>query len=249
VKILVVDDDPALVEAVEAALLFQWPGAAVLTAYGGEEGVAVFDGQEPDLVLLDLNMPGHSGFDVLRDIRRMSTIPVLVLSARTAEEDVVRALDLGADDYLTKPFSHLELLARVKGLMRRVERGAALPTGSAIKVGELVVDFNAERAHLRGEPLDLTPAEYKLLYHLARNGGRLVPHKLLIERVWGSEWGASTGNLKALVARLRAKIEPDPDSPRLVENERGLGYRFVRPAPNARAAAEHASRAREASSG
>ncbi len=235
-KVLVVDDDAALVEAVEAALLFQWPEATVLTAYGGEEGVAMFDGHDPELVLLDLTMPGHNGFDVLRDIRRLSTTPVLVLSARAAEEDVVKALDLGADDYLSKPFSHLELLARVKAVLRRSGRGAALPTGSTITAGELVIDFNAERAHLRGEPLDLTQAEYKLLHHLARNGGRVVSHGVLIERVWGSEWGASTSNLKALVARLRAKIEPDADSPRLIENERGLGYRFVRPGPSAPAA-------------
>ncbi len=242
-----VDDDPALVEAVEAALLFQWPQATVLTAYGGEEGAELFHERDPDLVLLDLTMPGRGGYEVLRGIRRMATTPVIVLTGRATEGDVVKALDLGADDYLTKPFSHLELLARVKALLRRAGRGSFQTAATSFAAGDLAVDFDSQRAHLRGESLGLTAAEYRLLYHLVRNAGRVVPHRLLIERVWGSEWGASTSNLKALVARLRAKIEPDTDSPRLIENERGLGYRFVRPATNPHAPMDYGRRTPEAS--
>jgi two-component system KDP operon response regulator KdpE len=151
-----------------------------------------------------------------------------MLTARGEETDQVRGLELGADDYVVKPFGHLALLARIRAVLRRAELpapAAALPDFAA---GDLAVSFASHRVTLKGEPVRLTPVEYKLLYHLVRNAGRLMPHQALLDRVWGDDYGASTDYLKVFVSRLRAKIEP-PGSPRLIETERGLGYRFVRP--------------------
>ena len=229
VKILVVDDDAELVEAVAVAARFHWRDVEVLAAYGGEQGLDLFYQGEPDVVVLDLAMPGRGGLEVLQEIRRTSDAPVLILSARGAEADQVRALEMGADEYVLKPFGHLALLARIKALVRRAKMAPparALPDFAA---GPLSVDFEAQEVRLGGRPVALAPAEYRLLYHLVRNAGRLMTHEALLERVWGTEWGASTNNLKALVSRLRAKIEPDPGGPRFIENLRGLGYRFVAP--------------------
>ena len=228
-KILVVDDDPELVEAVAVAARFHWRDVEVLAAYGGDQGLDLFYQGEPDVVVLDLAMPGRGGLEVLQEIRRTSDAPILILSARGSEADQVRALELGADEYVLKPFGHLALLARIKALVRRAKMAPparALPDFAA---GPLSVDFEAQEVRLGGRPVALAPAEYRLLYHLVRNAGRLMTHEALLERVWGTEWGASPNNLKALVSRLRAKIEPDPHGPRFIENLRGLGYRFVAP--------------------
>ncbi|HZQ99945.1 MAG TPA: response regulator transcription factor [Chloroflexota bacterium] len=228
-KILIVDDDPDIVDAVAVALQFHWQDVTILTAYGGEQGAELFYQHNPDLVLLDVAMPGRSGFDVLRELRRVSDVPVIMLTGRSDETDIVRGLDVGADDYITKPFSHLTLLARIKAVLRRAHVGSPGRTASDFVAGELAVNFESQEVRLRGEPVQLTPAEYRLLYHLVRNAGRLLPHQVLLERVWGAEWGATTNNLKALVSRLRSKLGPSESGADFIENERGLGYRFVRP--------------------
>jgi DNA-binding response OmpR family regulator len=230
VKILVVDDNPDVVDAVSVALQFHWHGVMLLTASGGDEGAEMFYERDPDLVLLDVSMPGRNGFDVLREIRRISDVPVILLTARSEETDIVRGLDLGADDYITKPFSHLELLARVKAVLRRAGLSGQSPAASDFVAGDLSISFQNQEVRLRGELVALTPTEYRLLYHLVRNVGRLIPHEVLLERVWSAEGGAAANNLKALVSRLRLKIEIDPGAPPFIENERGIGYRFVRPA-------------------
>jgi DNA-binding response OmpR family regulator len=226
-KVLIVDDDAEVVDAVGVALQFHWPDVLVLSATGADQGAELFYQHDPDLVLLDVSMPGRNGFELLREIRRVSDAPVLMLTGRADETDVVRGLDLGADDYLTKPFSHLELLARIKAVTRRTRLAAPGRAAPDFAAGDLAVGFEAQEVRLRGAAVALTPAEYRLLYHLVRNAGRVLPHQVLLERVWGAEWGATTNNLKALVSRLRAKLEVDGQ--RFIENERGLGYRFVRP--------------------
>jgi two-component system KDP operon response regulator KdpE len=228
-KVLIVDDDPDIVDAVSVAVQFHWPEVEVLSAQGGQLGLEAFFEHDPDIVLLDVSMPDKSGFEVLQDIRRVSDVPLVMLTARSGEVDQVRGLDLGADDYVVKPFGAMTLLARLSAVLRRAKLLTPSGVSPDFGAGDLTIDFQAQEVRLKGEVVQLTAAEYKLLYHLARNAGRLVPQRALFERIWGPEWGATANNLKTLVSRLRAKIETDPDGPRYLENERGLGYRFVRP--------------------
>lgn len=227
-KILVVDDDPHILDALTVGLALQWPDCEVLDARDGEEGLEVFFAREPNVVVLDVNMPRKNGFEVLQAIRRVSDVPVLMLTARGEEAAQVRGLELGADDYLVKPFSHLVLLARIRAVLRRAELpppAEALPDFAA---GPLAIHFGDHRVTVDGERVKLTPVEYKLLYHLARNAGRVMPHQALLDRVWGADYLASTEYLKVFISRLRNKLER-PGGPRYIETERGLGYRFVRP--------------------
>lgn len=227
-KILVVDDDPHILDALTVGLTLQWQGVEVIAAADGEAGLGAFFDHEPDVVVLDVNMPLRNGFEVLRDIRRVSDVPVLLLTARGEEAAQLRGLGLGADDYLIKPFSHLVLLARIRAVLRRAEMpppAGALPDFQA---GPLSVHFQEHRVTVDGEAVKLTPVEYKLFYHLVRNAGRVMPHQALLDRVWGADYLASTEYLKVFISRLRAKLER-PGGPKYIETERGLGYRFVRP--------------------
>jgi two-component system KDP operon response regulator KdpE len=228
VKILVVDDDARLREALSVGLQLQWEDAEVLTAEDGETGLRMFYDHQPDVVLLDVNMPGVNGFEVLREIRRVSDIPVIMLSARGEEYDQVRGLGLGADDYVSKPYSHLALVARIKAVMRRAELPAPLESAPDFVAGDLAIRFQDHAVRVGGEPVKLTPVEYKLLYHLVRNAGHVMPHQALLDRVWGAEYGATPDHLKVFISRLRGKLERDRGE-RYIETERGLGYRFVRP--------------------
>jgi DNA-binding response OmpR family regulator len=227
-KILVVDDDPQIREAVTIGFQLQWQDATVIAASDGEAGLEAFFTHEPDVVVMDVSMPRKSGFEVLRDIRRVSDVPVIMLTARGEELDQVRGLELGADDYVVKPFGHLALLARVKAVLRRAELPPPARALPDFEAGELSVNFQSQEVRSGGELVKLTPVEYKLLYHLVRNVGRLMPHEALLDRVWGADYGATTDYLKVFISRLRAKLER-PGGPRYIETERSLGYRFVRP--------------------
>lgn len=227
-KVLVVDDDQAILDAVAVGIQLQWRDAEVLTATDGEAGLRLFYERDPDVVLLDVAMPRKDGFEVLREIRRVSDVPVLMLTARGEEADQVRGLELGADDYVVKPFGHLALLARIRAVLRRAELPPPARAVPDFVAGELAIDFQERRVTVGGEVVKLTPVEYKLLYHLVRNAGRLMPHEALLDRVWGQGYGATPDYLKVFVSRLRAKLER-PGGPRYIENERGLGYRFVSP--------------------
>jgi DNA-binding response OmpR family regulator len=233
-KILLIDDDVHILDALTVGLGLQWPESTVIPAWDGDEGLEAFFTHEPDVVVLDVTMPGRNGFEVLREIRRVSDAPVLMLTARGEDADQVRALELGADDYIVKPFHHLVLVARIKAALRRAELPAPVEAVPDFVAGELAINFQSHRVTLRGEPVKLTPVEYRLLYHLVRNVGRLMPHQALLDRVWGEDYPASTDHLKVFISRLRSKIEPS-DGPGYIETERGLGYRFVRPAAIAHA--------------
>ena len=228
-KILVVDDDPNILEALTVSLELQWPDSAVIAAGDGEAGLAAFYEHGPSVVVLDVSMPRRNGFEVLREIRRVSGVPVIMLTARGDDMSQVRGLGLGADDYLVKPFSPLVLVARIKAVLRRAE-GAAPATSPPpdFAVGELAIDFANHEVTLAGEPVKLTPVEFKLLAYLVRNVGRLLPHQAILDHVWGADYIATTDYLKVFISRLRAKLER-PGGPRYIETERGLGYRFVRP--------------------
>ncbi len=238
-KILMVDDDKPILDALTVGFQLQWQDATVLTACDGEAGLRAFYEHTPDVVVLDVVMPGKTGFEVLQEIRRTSDVPVILLTARGEELDQVRGLELGADDYVVKPVRHLALLARIKAVLRRAELPPPVQALPDFVAGELAINFQGHQVTLRGEPVKLTPVEYKLLYHLVRNAGRLLPHQALLDRVWGTDYGATPDYLKVFISRLRAKIEP-AGGVRYIENERGLGYRFVRPAGSAGQAAENA---------
>jgi two-component system KDP operon response regulator KdpE len=227
-KILVVDDDPRLREALEVGLQLQWQDAQVLVATDGEAGLEQFFQEEPDVVLLDVSMPRMNGFDVLREIRRVSDVPVIMLTARGEDVDQVRGLELGADDYVPKPFSHLALMARIKAVIRRAEMPPPVESLPDFTAGDLAIHFQNQEVTLRGEPVKLTPIEYKLLYHLVRNAGHLMPHQALLDRVWGADYDAGPEYLKVFISRLRAKLRR-PGGSDFIETERGRGYRFVRP--------------------
>lgn len=227
-KVLVVDDDPKLREALEFGILLQWEDAEVATAADGEEGLQRFVEYEPDVVLLDVTMPRMGGLEVLRLIRRVSDVPVIMLSAKGDDIDQVRGLEMGADDYIAKPFSHLALMARIKSVLRRAELPTPVQSVPDFQAGELAIHFQNQEVTLAGESVRLTPVEYKLLYHLVRNEGRLLPHRALLERVWGSECDASPEYLKVFISRVRSKLRR-PGGPEYIQTERGRGYRFVRP--------------------
>jgi DNA-binding response OmpR family regulator len=228
-KVLIVDDDHDLLEAVGLGLQLQWQGIQVVTAMDGEAALNQFYDELPDVVLLDVGLPLLDGFEVLRRIRAVSDAPVLMLTARGEELDKVRGLEIGADDYITKPFSPLELLARIKAVLRRSELPPPVRATPSFVAGDLTVNFDTHEVARHGETVPLSSIEYRLLFQLVRNAGHIVPRETLLARVWGDEYRDQTDYLKVYISRLRAKLEPDPERPRFILTERGLGYRFARP--------------------
>jgi two-component system, OmpR family, KDP operon response regulator KdpE len=227
-KVLVIDDDARMRDALEIGIQLQWEDAQVLTAADGEVGLDRFFNEEPDIVLLDVNMPLKNGFEVLKAIRQVSDVPVIMLTARGEDIDQVRGLELGADDYIAKPFSHLALMARIKAALRRAEFPPPVQALPDFQAGELAIHFQNQEVTVGGQQVKLTPVEYKLLYHLVRNAGHLLPHQALLDRVWGGDYDASPEYLKVFVSRLRAKLRSGTGA-EYIETERGRGYRFVRP--------------------
>jgi two-component system KDP operon response regulator KdpE len=228
-QILVVDDEPDVVESVRLGFTLQWRDVDVLGAGEGEAALDIVEREHPDIVLLDVGLPGMDGYEVLRQIRAFSDVPVLMLTARDDAMDKVKGLELGADDYVTKPFNHLELMARVKAVLRRLEMPAPASRAPSFKAGDLEVDFAKQEARLQGARLDLTPTEYKLLYHLVRNAGHTLEHGTLLAKVWGREYVDEVDYIRVYIRRLRDKLGDSPDAPRYIQTERGLGYRFIAP--------------------
>jgi DNA-binding response OmpR family regulator len=230
VKILVVDDAPEVVDSVRLGFAIQWREVDLLSAGTGKEALDLVEHESPDLVLLDVGLPDMDGFKVLEEIRLFSDVPVVMLTARDDTIDKVRGLELGADDYVTKPFNHLELLARVKAVLRRLDMPAPKSRAPSFKSGDMEMDFASQEVSVNGETIKLTPTEYKLLYHLVRNAGHTLTHGTLLAKVWGREYRDEVDYLRVYVRRLRDKLGDDPEKPRYIRTERGLGYRFLRPA-------------------
>jgi two-component system, OmpR family, KDP operon response regulator KdpE len=221
-RILVVDDDRQLLRALRINLTAR--GYDVVSAPDGATALAAASRQPPELVVLDLGLPDMDGVEVVEGLRGWSTVPVIVLSARDQEASKVRALDAGADDYVTKPFGMDELLARVRAALRR---GAPAPQEPVVATEAFTVDLAARRVTRDGADVRLTPTEWHLLEVLVRNAGKLVAHRQLLQEVWGPKYESETNYLRVYMAQLRAKLEPDPARPRHLLTEPGMGYRFV----------------------
>ncbi|HOS79895.1 MAG TPA: response regulator transcription factor [Anaerolineae bacterium] len=224
-KILIVDEEPDVVRLISVSFGMQQSNWEILAASDGEEGLTMLERERPALVLLDVGLPDMSGFQVLEQIRLFSDVPVIMLTVHDDELSKVRGLELGADDYITKPFSHLELLARVRAVLRRAQ-SLPLAHEKPFVSGDLTVDFVRREVTRHGEPVPLTATEYRLLYHLVRNAGQVLPHETLLARVWGREYTDEINYLKVYVSRLRAKLEDDPRNPQHILTEHGIGYWF-----------------------
>ncbi|MGD9890207.1 MAG: response regulator transcription factor [Dehalococcoidia bacterium] len=227
-KLLIADDAQDVAQVVAFGARMTWPGCEVAVTHDGATALRRFEEEHPDLVVLDVSMPPPDGFEVCRRIREISQVPILMLTVRDGTLDKVRALDLGADDYLTKPFDHLELLARLRALVRR----SSTPTPASrhsFTAGDLSIDFATNEVRLHGEVVPLTSTEYRLLEELVHHAGTVLPHRFLVEHVWGPECVGDPHSLKVFVRRLRQKLGDDADHPRYIQTTWGVGYRFVSP--------------------
>lgn len=224
-RIMVVDDEERIVRFIRLNL--EHDGFLVSDAFNGKQAIQRLRDVNPDLILLDVMMPDLDGFEVLLMIREISNVPVIMLTAKGEEDDRVRGLELGADDYVTKPFSPRELVSRVKAVLRRTE-GASGSMHGLIEVDErLKIDFDRREIWLEGKIVKLRPTEYRLLYHLVQNAGWVVSHDQLLANVWGYEYRDEPHYVRLYINYLRQKLEKDPSNPKYILTERGVGYRFV----------------------
>ena len=224
-RIIIVDDELSIIKFLRANL--ETSGYEVLAAVNGAEALHTFEMELPDLVILDIMMPEMDGFEVCRRLREWSQTPIIMLSARENESDKVKCLDLGADDYMTKPFGANELIARVRAVLRRTEGTEAITTEPSFSIDDLYINFNKRRVAIAGTDIKLTPTEYALLQELVLNPGKVLTHTHLLRKVWGVEYGEEREYLHVFVRRLRAKIEPDPSSPKYIITVPGVGYQFI----------------------
>jgi two-component system KDP operon response regulator KdpE len=221
--ILVVDDEPQILRVMRASLPAR--GYEVITALSGEEALDQIRKQMPDLIILDLAMPGMSGLEVCRQVRELASVPIIVLSAKGSESDKIAALDQGADDYVTKPFAMGELLARVRAVLRRLS--ASESDSRVLTVGDVTIDTDERRVMVAGKEVKLTPKEFDVLKYLVSNAGKVVTHRALLQKVWGGHSSDQTEYLRVFINQLRRKIEPDVSHPRYILTEPWVGYRFT----------------------
>ncbi len=226
-NILVIDDEPQIRRVMRSTLSSH--GYVITEAMTGEEGVDAVRKNKPDLVLLDMNMPGIGGLEACREIRQSTDAPIIMLTVRNAERDKVAALDAGADDYVTKPFGIEELLARVRSALRRYAPGDAV---APFITKEMTIDFEARAVTVRGRDVHLTPKEFDVLKHLVANQGKPLTHRRLLQAVWGPDYGEETENLRVVINQLRKKLEADPAKPKYILTEPWIGYRFQSARPN-----------------
>ena len=228
--VVTADDDPQLLRLVARNLQFE--DYEVLTASDGQAALALIEAHTPDVVLLDVMMPKMDGFTVCHRVREFSTVPIILITARGQDQDKIRGLDLGADDYLTKPFSVDELLARVRAVLRRSQFTASEAASLARAkqtIGDLSIDYTQHQVLLAGQEIPLTPIEYRLLAYLAQNAGRIVTQELLLSHVWGAEYAGESHMLQVNINRLRHKLEADPTHPRYIRTKVGIGYLLALP--------------------
>jgi len=225
-KVLIIEDDYTTVETISLSLQVGWPEAKVVSTKLGEEGIELVEGESPDAVILDLGLPDIDGFEVLKGIRLFSYVPIIILTVRGEETDVVKGLEWGADEYITKPFRQLELLARVKSIIRRRDyrRGELY-----LNCGPLHFDVAMRKLKHGEKVINLTSTESLILYHLAINTGKVVTHSSLAQEIWGEYYPGATEAIRVYIWHLRQKIEPNPRKPRLIVTKPGTGYALTKP--------------------
>ncbi len=224
-SILLVDDDPRLIRFVRANL--ESVGYKVIVAEEARPALQLLDREMPDLIILDIMLPGMDGFELCQRIRESSTVPIIMLTAKTEESDKVKGLALGADDYLIKPFGVPELLARVDAVLRRIRYPEETAASPAFSYGDFSIDFLRHRVTMRGKEVPLTSTEYRLLFELTKNAGRVMFHEELLSKVWGTEYRDEVEYLRAYIRHLRRKLEEDPHQPKYILSRHGIGYMFV----------------------
>ena len=227
-KLLVIEDDPDIVEAVSLTFGMRWPDSNIVSAPDGGTGIQMVETESPALVILDIGLPDMDGFTVCKEIRRFSDVPVIMVTVRDKEADIIHGLQAGADDYIVKPFRPIELMARAQSVLRRTQVSSFSWDEKPFNHGELTVDFSRQEVFLGGQPVKLTPTEYQLLYHLSKNAGRVLTHRTLLARIWGREYLEETNYLKVHIKHLRQKLGDDPAEPRFIFTERTAGYKFAK---------------------
>jgi two-component system KDP operon response regulator KdpE len=230
-RVLIVDDEPQIRRVMKTALASN--GYEAYEARTGEEALDSLRANNPDLILLDMNMPGMGGMAACREIRAVCEVPIIVLSVRDGEQDKIAALDAGADDYMTKPFSVNELLARIRANLRRFGGPTSASEEPVVISENFSVDIAARQAIVNGQPVRLTPKEFDLLRYLLANANKSIPHRKLLQTIWGPDYGDEVEYLRVFVSQLRKKVEPDHAHPRYIVTEPWVGYRFVLPSQNA----------------
>ena len=230
-KVLVIEDDPGIVEVVSLCFQLRWSGTSLVSAATGNKGVELVEIESPDVVILDIGLPDMDGYQVLREIRRFSDVPVIMLTVRGEDTSVAKGLELGADDYITKPFSHIELIARVQAVLRRAQGLPVTGEERPFTSDKLLIDFARNEVLLDGKPVKLTSTERKLLYYLTRNEGRILSHESLLAKIWGENYIDARDLLRVHIQHLRQKLGDDAETPNIIVTEHGMGYKFVRP-PN-----------------
>jgi DNA-binding response OmpR family regulator len=227
-RLLIIEDDPIISETVTICFSLRWPEAEIVATDSGENGLKLATARAPDVIILDVGLPGMDGYETLRRLRGITDAPAIMLTARNGDVSKVKGLEWGADDYITKPFSHIELMARVRAVLRRAE--AASPEqsrGTYVNAAAgLEIDLDSRTVTRHGQTISLAPLEYSLLYHLTNNEGRVMTHQALLTKVWGQEYVQEVDYLKVYIRRLRTKLNDDPQNPELVHTERGVGYIF-----------------------
>jgi two-component system response regulator VicR len=224
-KVLIIEDDREIVEIITLAFEIRWPGVTLVNTHLGNKGTELVETENPDVIILDLGLPDASGFDVLKDIRTFSDIPIMILTVRGEEADVVKGLEWGADDYMVKPFRQLELLSRIKALTRR---STNLNRETALVQGDLSFNPTVRQLFRGDEEIMLTRTEGTILYQLMKNAGQVVTHSSLAEAVWGEDYPDAVDSLRVYIRRLREKIETNPDNPDLIITKTGIGYMLAK---------------------
>ncbi|MBL7166267.1 MAG: response regulator transcription factor [Dehalococcoidales bacterium] len=227
-KVLAVDDHQSIIDAVKLCINLRWPTARIVVAYDGESAIDTVKTEIPDIVILDIGLPDMDGYSVLENLRQFSSVPVIMLTVRDSDIDIARGLEMGADDYITKPFSHVELLARMEAVLRRTA-GRSDSSQRPLTAGDLWMDFQHGEVLVKREPVQLTSTELRVLRHLIYNAGRAVTHDSLVAAIWGTHRGekVDTHTVTVHMRHLRAKLGDSVDSPKYITTVRGIGYKFL----------------------
>jgi two-component system response regulator VicR len=221
-KVLIIEDEKSIIDAINVAFEFRWPDVQLIASTMGKKGVLLVRKESPDIVILDLNLPDISGFEVLKEIRKFSTIPVIILTVRSHDEDMLKGLEAGADDYIIKPFNYMTLLARVRAVLRRTEAIPFVGKHDNAVNARIKIDFVNQKVKVDNRLIKLTPVEYKLLALLIKNHNQIVTYNKITDEVWGKDYAGQTENIRICIRRLRKKLQDSP--PNMIINKRSSGY-------------------------